>query len=258
MIDTHAHIYLPPFDKDIDQVIDHAINVGINKILLPNIDSTTIESMLKLEEKYPSICFPMIGLHPCSVSKDYEKELQLIEKWLSRRKFLAIGEIGTDLYWDKTFWNQQKEAFNFQCELALKYDYPIVIHCRETLEETIELVKKYSEKGLRGIFHCFTGSKDQAEKIIKMGFYIGIGGVSTFKNSHLDEIIPTLDKTKILLETDSPYLTPTPLRGKRNEPAYLKYIAQKLAKCLNLTLTEIDILTSSNTNALFFPFHKNN
>ncbi len=253
MIDTHAHIYLEHFTEDIDEVINRALESGIEKILLPNIDSTTIDQMLELEVKYPNICFPMMGLHPCSVKEDFETELQLVEDWLNKRSFLAVGEMGTDLYWDKTFWEQQKEAFHFQCEQGLKHDLPIVIHCRETIDETISLVSSYKGKGLKGVFHCFTGSIEQGKQITDLGFYLGIGGVSTFKNGGMDKVIPHLDQTKIILETDSPYLTPTPHRGKRNEPAYVSLVKNKVAEYLDSTAEAIEKLTTANANALFFP-----
>lgn len=257
MIDSHAHIYLEHFTEDIDDVVNRAIDNGVEKILLPNIDETSIEDMLRLEEKFPNVCYAMMGLHPCSVKDDFEKQLRLVEQWLGKRKFIAIGEMGTDLYWDKTFWEQQKEAFNFQCDLAIKYDLPIVIHCRETIDETVELVSKYKEKGLKGVFHCFTGSLEQANQIIDLGFYLGLGGVSTFKNGGLDQLIPHLDTSRILLETDSPYLTPTPHRGKRNEPAYTRLVAEKVAEYLSMGFDEVNNLTVENTNTLFFPSLKN-
>ena len=252
MIDTHAHIYLDDFETDLDQVIDRALEAGVQKILLPNIDSSTIESMLRLEEAYPSICYPMMGLHPCSVKDDFEKELELVEEWLTKRSFVAVGEMGTDLYWDKTYWDQQKVAFRFQCELALKHDLPIVIHCRETIDETIKLVEEFKGKGLRGVFHCFTGSQSQAKQITDIGFYVGLGGVSTFKNAGMDQVIPHIDRTKIILETDSPYLTPTPHRGKRNQPAYVALVAGKVSEYLNISIKEMDDLTTANANELFF------
>ena len=256
MIDTHAHIYLEHFSEDVDEVIKRAIDKGIEKIFLPNIDSSTIEQMIELEDRYPDVCYAMIGLHPCSVKEDFHKELEIVEKWLDKRSFLAIGEMGTDLYWDKTFWNQQKEAFHFQSELAIKYNLPVVIHCRETIDETISLVAEYSGRGLRGVFHCFTGSVEQAQKITKLGFYLGLGGVSTFKNGGLDTVIPELDQSKIILETDSPYLTPTPYRGKRNEPAYTSLVADKVSEYLNMSLEAIDKLTTENANELFFHLKK--
>ncbi|WP_370087363.1 TatD family hydrolase [Ekhidna sp.] len=256
MIDTHAHIYLEHFNEDRDEVIERALAQGVKKILLPNIDSSSIDSMLDLEEKYPDICYPMMGLHPCSVKEDFEKELELVEEWLNKRKFLAIGEMGTDLYWDKTFWEEQKTAFRIQCDLALKHDLPIVIHCRETIDETIDLVTEYEDKGLKGVFHCFTGSVEQGKKITEMDFYLGLGGVSTFKNGGMDQVIPHLDRSKIILETDSPYLTPAPHRGKRNEPAYTALVADKVADYLGLSKEALDELTTANANALFFPSEK--
>ena len=256
MIDTHAHIYLEHFQNDLDDVIDRALKAGVKKILLPNIDRTSIDSMLKLEEQYPEVCYPMMGLHPCSVNEDFEKELQLVEDWFEKRSFLAVGEMGTDLYWDKTFWEQQKKAFHFQCELALTHDLPIVIHCRESIDETIDLVKKYQGRGLKGVFHCFTGTSDQGKLITDMGFFLGLGGVSTFKNGGMDHVIPHLDPSKIILETDSPYLTPTPHRGKRNEPAYVSLVADKVSDYLNITKEELDALTTANANELFFPAEK--
>lgn len=256
MIDTHAHIYLEHFAEDLDEVIKRALDQGIEKILLPNIDSTSIDQMLDLELKYPEVCYPMMGLHPCSVKDDFEKELQLVEEWLNKRTFLAVGEMGTDLYWDKTFWEQQKEVFHFQCELALLHDIPIVIHCRETIDETIDLVSGYHNKGLKGVFHCFTGTADQAKRITDLGFYLGLGGVSTFKNGGLDQVIPQLDRNKIILETDSPYLTPTPHRGKRNEPSYVSLVRDIVAEYLKTSEEAIDELTTANANKLFFPSKK--
>ncbi len=257
MIDSHAHIYLDNFNQDIDAVISRAIDAGVEKILLPNIDADSIDPMLALEAKYPGICYPMMGLHPCSVKQDFEQQLEIIESWFKKRSFLAVGEIGTDLYWDKTFWDQQKESFHFQCNLALKYDIPIVIHCRDSIDETIELVSHYENKGLNGVFHCFTGSIEQGRIITEMGYYLGLGGVSTFKNSGLDKVIPHLDTTKILLETDSPYLTPAPYRGKRNEPAYVQLVAQKVAELLSMSQEELNKLTTKNTNDLFFNSQSN-
>lgn len=253
MIDTHAHIYTEEFSEDIDEVISRSMESGISKILMPNIDHESIDLMLQLEEKYSSTCHAMMGLHPCSVKADFEKHLYEVEEWLGKRFFLAVGEMGTDLYWDKTFWQQQQEAFKIQCNLALKHKLPIVIHCRETIDETIKLVEEFADKGLKGVFHCFTGDIDQAKRITDLGFYLGIGGVATFKNGGLDQVIPRIDRSKIVLETDSPYLAPTPNRGKRNEPSYVRLVAEKVSTCLELSIEEVDTLTTSNANALFFP-----
>lgn len=251
MIDSHAHIYLEEFNEVTEAVIQSAIEAGVTKILLPNIDSSTTEVMMNLVEKYPEMCYPMMGLHPCSVKINYERELRHVEKMLDEHDFIAVGEMGTDLYWDKTFWVEQQEVFNAQCEMALKYDLPIVIHCRETIDETIKLVRPWSEKGLIGVFHCFTGSVEQAESITKMGFYLGLGGVSTFKNGGMDKVIPSLDRSKILLETDSPYLAPVPHRGKRNEPAYIKLVAERVADLCEMSFDEVDSITTFNTERLF-------
>ena len=252
LIDTHAHIYLEDFKSDIEEVIQRAQAEGVKKILLPNIDKTSIDDMLGLEEKYPGECYAMMGLHPCSIKKDVEKELYEVETWLTKREFLAIGEIGTDLHWDNSFWEQQKNAFNCQCELAIQYDLPVVIHCRDSIDETIELVKKFEGRNLRGVFHCFTGSKEQGNIISEMGFYLGIGGVSTFKNGGLGEVIPSLDRDKLILETDSPYLSPVPYRGRRNEPSRITLVADKVAEFLDMSFEEVSFLTTKNSNDLFF------
>ncbi|MEM6813129.1 MAG: TatD family hydrolase [Bacteroidota bacterium] len=252
MIDTHAHIYLNDFNEDIDSVIARAKAAGVEKVLLPNIDIHSIGPMLELENKYPNFCYSMMGLHPCYVKEDFQKQLKVVEDWLEKRKFLAIGEIGTDLYWDRSFWEQQKKAFHFQCEMALNHNIPVVIHCRDSIHETIELVSKYHNKGLKGVFHCFTGTIDQGLKISDMGLYLGLGGVSTFKNGGLDEVIPCLDSSKIILETDAPYLAPTPNRGKRNEPAFILLTAIKIAQCLKMSLEELNYITTKNANDLFF------
>lgn len=250
-VDTHAHIYSGKFSADIKEVIERSIDSGVDRIYMPNIDHTTIDGMLELEERYPDVCIPMMGLHPCSVKKDFEKELYIVEEWLNKRHFVAVGEMGTDLHWDKTFWEEQKEAFCIQSEWAVSKDVPIVIHCRETIDETIELVGDINSEKLRGIFHCFTGSSNQAEKILELGFLLGIGGVSTFKNGGLDEVIPDIDIEKLVLETDSPYLSPVPHRGKRNQPSYIPIIAERLADLKNMPLEEVAAQTTSNADHIF-------
>lgn len=218
---------------------------------MPNIDHTSIDDMLELEAKYPDLCVSTMGLHPCSVNKDFEKELYLVEEWLAKRPFVAIGEMGTDLYWDKTFLDQQVEAFCIQCDWAKRYEIPIIIHCRESLDMTIELVQQQKTDQLIGVFHCFNGSVEQAQRIKELGFYIGLGGVSTFKNSGMSAVIPELDLDHVVLETDSPYLSPTPHRGKRNEPAYTKLVGQKVADFKQMPLKELDEVTTKNANLLF-------
>ena len=249
--DTHAHIYLEEFDADRADMLARAQQSGVEKIYLPNIDSTSIDRMLELEQKTKGTCFAMMGLHPCSVKKDFEKELYIVESWLSKRSFVAIGEMGTDLYWDKTYWEQQQEAFRIQANWAKQYKIPIVIHSRESLDQTIKLVEELQDGKLTGVFHCFTGTVEQAERIAKLGFYLGLGGVATFKKGGLDDVIPEMDSTKIVLETDSPYLTPVPHRGKRNEPAYIPLIAAKVAQLKNISLEELQRITSENAAVLF-------
>ncbi|MEQ9424014.1 MAG: TatD family hydrolase [Cyclobacteriaceae bacterium] len=256
-IDSHAHIYSPKFKSDIEDTIQRSIEAGVTKIYMPNIDHTSIDDMLELEMKFPEVCIPMMGLHPCSVKKDFEKELYIVEEWLNKRKFVAVGEMGTDLYWDKTFWAEQKEAFRIQSEWAKEFDLPIVIHCRETIDETIELVAGLKSDNYRGIFHCFTGTIDQANQIIEYGFLLGIGGVSTFKNGGLDEVIPEIDLAHMVLETDSPYLSPVPHRGKRNEPSYIPIIGKRVADLKKCDLAEVAELTTKNTLQIFNSLTKN-
>ncbi len=251
LIDSHAHIYTKEFKEDIHDVIERSREAGVERIYMPNIDHESIEDMMELAEKYSGYCIPMMGLHPCSVGKDFEKQLYEVEELVAKEKFCAIGEMGTDLYWDKTFFEQQKEAFKIQSELALKHDLPIVIHCRESIDETIELVKPFADRGLKGVFHCFTGSVEQAELIIGMNFQLGLGGVTTFKNGGMEPVIKKVSLEHIMLETDSPYLAPIPNRGKRNEPVYVKLVAKKIAEVLDKEVEEIGEITSRNSKNLF-------
>lgn len=193
----------------------------------------------------------MMGLHPCSVKENFKEELTIVESELAKGGYIAVGEMGTDLYWDDTFWKEQQVAFHFQCELALLHDLPIVIHCRDSIDVTIEMVREWSLKGVRGVFHCFSGNLNQANKMIDLGFYLGIGGVSTFKNGGLDQVLPFIDKSRIVLETDSPYLAPVPHRGKRNEPAYTALVAQRLAEFWQMDIKEVDSITTKNAMQLF-------
>ena len=250
-IDTHTHLFLPEFDTDRDQVIANAKDAGVEKVLLPNVDSGTILPLLDLVDKFPDFCLPMIGLHPTSVKEDYEKELEVVESWLLKRKFYAIGEIGIDLYWDKTFIKQQEEAFIYQINLAKKYDLPIVIHARDSFNEIFNVVKKEIGSGLKGIFHAFTGDLEQANQIIEWGFLIGIGGIVTFKNSHLGDVVKNIDINHLVLETDSPYLAPVPKRGKRNESAYIQFIAQRIAEIKGIAVNEVARITTLNAKKLF-------
>lgn len=251
MIDTHAHIFDDQFNEDIGEVIEHCKSVGITHILLPNIDLCSIDAMLELSKLYPGYCLPMMGLHPCSVKKDNEAAMQTIEKWLGDEKFIAIGEMGTDLYWDKTYWPQQQEVFKRHCELAVNHKLPIVIHSRDSIDESIELVRPFINRGLTGVFHCFTGDIDQGKQIMDMGFYLGIGGVVTFKNGGLDKVLPELGITNLLLETDSPYLAPVPNRGRRNSPTYLPLISEKIANILEISPLKVSEITDNNALALF-------
>ena len=252
-IDTHTHLFASEFDNDIDIVIENAIDNGISKMLLPNIDSATTTKMLQLCDRYPKNCYPMIGLHPCSVKKDnIEKEISHVEEILNKNKFIAIGEIGLDLYWDKSTLDLQKIAFESQIKLAKKHQLPIVIHVRDSFNEAIEIVERLNDDNLSGVFHCFTGNLEEAERIINLeNFYLGIGGVVTFKNGGINKIINQVSLDSIILETDSPYLSPTPFRGTRNESKYLLNIAAKMADLYNLDIEEIAKKTTENAIDLF-------
>ena len=251
MIDTHTHLYDEQFDEDRIEMIQRAIDSGVERMYLPNCDATTIEPMFEVERKFPNHCFAMMGLHPCYVKENVDEELNIVRKWLDERKFCAVGEIGLDYYWDKSFVEPQKQAFRTQIEWALEFNIPIVIHTREATKDTIDIVKEYSAKGIKGVFHCFSGSYETAMQIIDMGFYLGIGGVLTYKNAGLQEVVQRLDLKHLVLETDAPYLTPAPFRGKRNESQYVHYVAQKLSELKDISLDEIDRITTTNANELF-------
>lgn len=248
MIDTHTHIYLADFNEDREAVIERARDSGIETFVMPAIDSATHEQMMDVETRFKG-CLSMIGLHPCSVNEDFKNELAVVEGWLERRKFVAIGEIGLDYYWDKTFRNEQEEAFRHQITLALKYDLPIVIHSRDAIEECIAIVEEYP--GLKGIFHCFSGNLSQAIRIMQTGFLMGIGGVVTFKNAGLDKVVEKIGMHHLVLETDSPYLAPVPYRGKRNEPSYTRLIAEKIATLCQADIEKVEEITSQNARNLF-------
>lgn len=247
-IDTHAHIYLPEFDADREEMVRRAITAGVEAIYLPAIDSTTHAAMLQTEALYP-LCKSMIGLHPCSVKDNFESELTVIARHLEERPFLAIGEIGLDFYWDRTFDEQQYLAFHRQIALAQLYRLPIVIHSRNATDECIRVVQQYP--GLQGVFHCFSGNEVQACQVMEAGFYLGIGGVVTFKNSGLDKVVQAVGLERIILETDAPYLSPVPFRGKRNEPAYTTLVAEKIASLLGREVAEIAKITTENAKKLF-------
>lgn len=250
-IDTHSHLYLEDFDNDLNEVIERAKKADIQYVLLPNIDSSTTERLLKTTEKYPHFFYPMMGLHPTSVKENFENELEKVEKELKNGDYIAVGEIGIDLYWDKSFAKEQDMAFRAQLDMALKYDLPVVIHMRDSFDEIYAVVEDYRGKGLHGVFHCFTGTLEQAHHIIDLGFFLGIGGVVTFKNSGLDKVVKELDLKHIILETDAPYLSPTPHRGKRNESAYMLKTAEKIATIFEKPLDEIAAITTENAKQLF-------
>lgn len=249
-IDTHCHLYVNEFESDRDEVLQRAVDAGVERFYLPAIDRESGSSMLDLADKYPDRCIPMIGLHPCSVKSAYTDELSYVEQMLHGRKFAAIGEIGLDYYWDKQFINEQKIAFEHQITLANKYSLPIVIHTREAMRDTFDLVKT-NPVDRKGIFHCFGGSVEEAKQIIELGFYLGIGGVLTYKKAGLSEVLPHLPLESMVLETDAPYLTPVPNRGKRNESSYIPIIARELSRVMKVSIEEIAEVTSANAKKIF-------
>ncbi len=251
-VDTHTHLFSPSFDEDRTEIVQRAIKAGVETMLLPNIDVESIEPMYNLCAQFPQNCFPMMGLHPGSVDEKWEENLEIIRTNLFERKNCAVGEIGMDLYWDKTFVNEQAEAFRRQVNWAKELNLPIVIHAREAFDEIFAIVDELNDERLTGVFHCFTGTLEQAKKIQNYGgFKLGIGGVLTYKKAGLDEILKDVDLSELILETDSPYLPPTPHRGKRNESAYLLHVAEKLADVKGISLTEVAQITTKNANELF-------
>jgi TatD DNase family protein len=252
LTDTHTHLYSEDFDLDRADLITKANQKGVTRFFLPNVDSRSAERMFSLEKDYPEQCFAMAGLHPCSVKENYKEELEQVFKLLNQRSFYAVGEIGIDLYWDKTTLPQQIEAFRMQYQWAIERNLPIVIHCREAFDEVYAILQEFAGKTTkRSIFHCFSGNIEQAKKVIDLGFYIGVGGVVTFKNAGLDKVIEQLDLKDIVLETDAPYLAPMPYRGKRNEPAYLFEIAQKIADLKQCSIEEVAKITTANSKIIF-------
>lgn len=250
-IDTHTHLYDDSFNEDIDEVISKSINAGVDKMLLPNCDIHTMEAMLHLSKKYPHNLYPMLGLHPCYVKEDYKDQLARIKELETHADYVAIGEIGLDYYWDKTFVQEQKDAFSIQINWAKEKNLPIVIHTRDSIDDGIEIVQSNQNGHLNGVFHCFSGNVEQAKKIVDVGFYLGIGGVVTFKNSNLRDVLKSVPLHRIVLETDSPYLAPVPYRGKRNESSYIPYIAQELNKVYDMSIQEIAMITTDNAMKLF-------
>jgi TatD DNase family protein len=252
LIDTHTHLYAKEFDDDRKALIADAIQDGVSAFYLPNIDSRSIAPMLSLEESYPDHCFAMMGLHPCSVKETYLEELALVKEWLDKRKFIAVGEIGIDLYWDKSFKKEQQLAFRQQIQWAKEYGLPYDIHCRDAFDEVMEIVSEFQHDNIKAVFHCFSGTIAQAEQILSMGnFKLGIGGVVTFKNSGIDKVVEAIGLKHLVLETDAPYLAPAPYRGKRNNPAYLTLIAQKIADLKMISIEEVAQVTTNNTDFIF-------
>ena len=250
-IDTHTHIYVKQFDKDREEMLNRAIDQGVETFFMPNIDLDSIESMLNLEGKHPNRCHAMMGLHPCSVGEDFEAVLSTMRAYIDKRSFAAIGEIGIDLYWEKKYFSQQEMAFRQQIEWAKEFDVPIVIHCRDATPEVLRILADCKDEKLRGIFHCFGGSEAEAKQIIDLGFLLGIGGVLTFKKSGLDNTLKDIDLAHIVLETDSPYLAPVPYRGKRNESGYLRLVAEKLSEVKGVSIEQIGQITSENARRIF-------
>jgi TatD DNase family protein len=251
LIDTHTHLYLPEFDTDRDETVNRAVSSGILKMLLPNIDIQSVEQMLSSVYRYPGICYPMIGLHPTSVKGDFLSQLDKLENLFTKHKFIAIGEIGIDLYWDKTYLKEQMNAFRRQIAFSIEKELPVVIHSRESFKEVFSVLEEFVGMNIRGVFHAFTGSMEDAEKAIGMGFKLGIGGIVTFKNSGLDIIVRAIGPENIILETDSPYLAPFPHRGKRNESSYICIINRKLAEIFGMSEEEVALITFANSSGLF-------
>lgn len=253
LIDTHTHLYATQFSEDREAMLARALAAGVQRFYLPAIDSTTHEAMLALEAAHPHTCIAMMGLHPCSVNADVTSELQVVEKHLQARSFVAVGEIGLDFYWDRTYEQQQIEAFKVQIEWALAADLPIVIHTRKAMQATLDIVKSYKGRGLRGIFHCFSDHYQMARQVIDCGFLLGIGGVLTYKNAGLAQTLQQIPLEHLVLETDAPYLTPVPHRGKRNESSYLTYIASALGAVYGISVEEVAAVTTANALQLFHP-----
>ena len=251
IIDTHTHLYLPEFNNDRHKVVENALNAGVNKMFLPNIDSSSIQGMMALCNEYPGIFYPMMGLHPGSVRANYREELKIIEEFIIKGGYIAIGEIGIDLYWSKTFKMQQLEAFERQIRIAIEFKLPVVIHARNSFDEIFGILDLYAGEGLRGVFHSFTGGPAEVEKIKSYDFYFGINGILTFKNSGLDRVVSKIPVDRLLIETDSPYLSPVPKRGKRNESSYLCFINEFLSKVFITSPEKMAEITSSNAMKLF-------
>lgn len=251
LIDTHTHLYLEPFDGDRQQAVDRAREASVRRLLMPNVDASTIPALMDAAGAFPSACLPMMGLHPTSVKARFEEELEVVGDWLAKGGFVAVGETGLDLYWDKTFLAEQIEALKRQAEWALQYDLPLVLHSRKSLNELFEVLRAYRGSGLRGVFHCFPGNVPDAEKAIELGFFLGIGGVVTYKNSTMAKVVAALGTDHLVLETDAPYLPPVPYRGRRNESAFIPVIARKVAELTGQNPEEVARATTANARTLF-------
>lgn len=252
-IDTHAHIYSKKFEGDREKIVRETQAEGVEKIYMPNISVESIDDMLELEQAFPGVCIPMMGLHPCDVTPNYQKDLYVMEEWISKRDFAGIGETGIDLYWDKAHLHEQKESLKIHAAWAKEKGWPLILHCRDSMEETLEVIEAVHDERLFGIFHCFSGTLEQAKRIIELGFYMGIGGTVTYKNSGLKELLPQLGLPGLVLETDSPYLAPVPHRGKRNSPSNIPLIAKEIGFILNLPLAEVAEVTTENAGKIFNP-----
>ncbi|WP_205503897.1 TatD family hydrolase [Rufibacter psychrotolerans] len=249
-IDSHAHVFSPEFGQDLEEMLQRAQEAHVAEIYMPNIDLASLDAMLQLEERHPW-CHSLLGLHPCHVFQDYRDVLAQLEQWFERRSFKGVGEAGLDYYWDKTFILEQQEALRIQCGWAKARQIPIVLHTRDAFKDTLEIIREQQDGRLRGIFHCFSGTVEEAQAAVDQNFLLGIGGVSTFKNGGLEPVLREIDLKYIVLETDSPYLAPVPKRGKRNEPAFLPYVAQRIAEVKSLTLDEVAAATTANAQNLF-------
>ncbi|QZT35698.1 TatD family hydrolase [Halosquirtibacter xylanolyticus] len=251
IIDSHSHIYSSEFKNEYSDIIQRAKTAGVEKIILPNIDSSSINAMLRLSDEYPEICVPLIGIHPTSVNEDYDKELEIIEYWLNKRKFHGIGEIGLDYYWDQTFKDEQIIVLENQLNWCLKYDLPAVLHIRDAFDDIFDVVTPFCKKGLKGVFHSFTGTIEEAHQAMELGFYIGVNGLVTFKNAGIDKLVAQIPLEKLVVETDAPYLAPVPFRGKRNESSYVSYVIDKVSDLKQVPNADVCEITTANCKKLF-------
>ncbi len=251
LIDTHTHLYLPQFDSDRTAVVDRAGEAGVSAMLMPNIDNRTAHQLLKVSGAFPGKCLPMMGLHPTAVNRSYLAELDRLEKWFETERFVAVGETGIDLYWDTTFADEQKDALERHIDWAVRFQLPLVLHSRNSLKELLDVITNHKQCNLRGVFHCFPGDAEEAKKVLDLGFLLGIGGVVTYKNSKMADVVAAAGLENIVLETDAPYLAPVPKRGKRNESAFLHYVAGKIAEITEKTTDEVARITTGNAVQLF-------